>query len=151
MEDIRGRDEWTGGRWNRWDHGRNFCEWSSKVPGGDVRMFPGLPLTWSEYAWWTHKQVCSHVCVCVREKEKMYRRKKKKKKKKSLGYIGGRSGGEVPMGPQPPPSITFLRYTWHSAELCVSLLQLLNKGCERGEEKVKIKYCKKCILRQNII
>lgn len=51
------------------------------------------------------------VCVCVREKEKMYRRKKEKKEMKSLGYLGGRSGGEVPVGPQPPPSITSLRYT----------------------------------------
>ena len=91
-EDTRGRDEWTGERWDRWNHSRNISEWSSKVPDGDVRSFPGLPFIWSEYAWFTHKQVCSRVCVGEREKRKCVG-----EKEKSLGYMERCSGGEVPM------------------------------------------------------
>lgn len=80
-----------------------------------------------------HISKYAHMCLWKREK-----RKKGKcvgGKEKSLGYMGGAQWRRGPDGPQPPPSITSLRYTWHSAELCASLLQLLNKGCQRGEEK----------------
>lgn len=97
QEDARGRDEWTGGeRWDRWDHRRNVSEWSSKVPDGDVRRFPGLPFTWSEYAWCTHKQVCSRVFV---EERKEKKRKCVGEKEKSLGYMGGAQWRRGPDGP----------------------------------------------------
>lgn len=112
-------------------------EWSSKVP---MAMWGGS-LGYMKWICMMYTQASKLTCVLCKRKRKCVG------EKEIPGLHWRAQWRRGPNEPQPPPSITSLCYTWHSAELCASLLQLLNKGCEGGEGKININYPKYCIMK----
>lgn len=118
--------EVTKGRVQQGTDGMDAITGATLVSAEDtVRRFPGLPFTWSEFAWSTHKRV-SLTCSWKRA------RNKKNVQEKMRNPWATWEGAVEEWSPWPgtTPIFLTLRYTWHAAKLCASLLQLLNKGSD---------------------